>query len=156
MHDTDHIREGVAYCRQGRWREGLHHLAQVAGVRNRQTKLPAEYFSFYGYGIALLENRYREGVSLCERAIKVGFYEPQHYFHLASVQMMRGNRRAAVRVIDKGLNIEPAYQPLHKLLNEIGQRRRPVVPFLSRNNSINVALGRLRHKLLEKPGEARI
>ena len=89
----------------------------------------------------------RDGLKLCEHAVKIQYYEPDNHLNLARVQLMTSDRKAAVASIARGLKLDPNHRGLKELRVEIGVRRRPVIPFLSRNNLFNQVFGRLRHKI---------
>ena len=87
----------------------------------------------------------REGLKLCEHAVRIQFYEPDNHLNSARVHLLARNRRAAVEAIGRGLKLDPHHAALRGLRQEIGIRKRPVLPFLSRNNPLNRLLGRMRH-----------
>lgn len=139
--------EGINLCRRGSWSQGLTHLTRVAKEKHPDTKLPGLFYSYLGYGIALCEQRVREGLELCEKAVKAGFYEPENFLNISRIHLLRKNRRAAVKWLHKGLKVDPNHKGLICLQNEMGFRRRPMLPFLSRDNAINIMLGKARYKL---------
>jgi hypothetical protein len=47
-----------------------------------------------------------------------------------------------VESLNAGLRLEPNNAQLNRIFDRIGRRRPPVVPFLSRDNPLNVWLGR--------------
>lgn len=153
MSDSDSDRralavQGVELCRRGRWAEGLQRLGRVAASEGPSDELPSEYFAYLGYGIARFEDRVREGLRLCERAVKREFYVVDNYAMLARTALLANNRRKAVVAIERGLAIDRQDQSLLKLRRDIGVRRPPVLPFLSRESALNRLLGRLRHAIL--------
>lgn len=139
--------QGIALCRQGRWRQGLEILRRVAANDDRQGDLPGLFYSYLGFGIARFDRRVREGLQLCEAAVKKEFYQPENYLNLARTELLAGQREAAVEAIAAGRRIDPDHGGLAALQEELGNRRPPVLPFLSRRNPLNRLLGRLRHDL---------
>jgi hypothetical protein len=142
--------EGIKLCRQGSWSQGVTHLTRVAREKNADTKLPGVFYSYLGYGIALCEHRVREGLELCERAVKAGFYEPDNYLNLSRAHLLRKNRRTAVKWLGKGLKVDPNHDGLISLQNDLGFRKRPILPFLPRDSTFNILLGRMRHNLTKR------
>ncbi len=138
---------GIALCRQERWQEGLELLGKVLNADERATgELPrALALSYLGYGIARFHNRQKEGLTLCERAVKLEFYQVDAQFNLARTQLLIGNRRAAVATLQRVLKLDASHAGAQALQAEMGWRRRPVLGFLSRNNPLNMLLGRIRH-----------
>jgi hypothetical protein len=51
-----------------------------------------------------------------------------------------------VRAIARGLELSPEDAALRAAQDAMGWRRRPALPFLSRDNPLNVWLGTLRHR----------
>jgi tetratricopeptide (TPR) repeat protein len=143
----DAVRRGLDACRRGNWQAGLPVLAQAAEKDPRGRALPGLVYSYLGYGIALREHRVQDGLKLCQHAVKLEFYQAENYLNLARTLLLSGNRRAAVRALEDGLQVEPDNPELLKLQGEMGTRRAPVLPFLSRSNPVNLLLGKLRHLL---------
>ncbi len=143
-------REGITLCRRGSWSQGVTILTQVAREKHPDTKLPGLFYSYLGYGIALCEHRVREGLELCEQAVKSEFYEPENFLNLSRAHLLRKNRRAAVKWLVKGLKVDPNHEGLMTLQHDIGYRRPPIIPFLPRNSVFNIMLGRARHNLFKR------
>lgn len=139
------IDEGLRLCRAEEWQVGLGILWKIARKQERSEKLPAIYYSYAGYGAARFDGNVKEGLSLCRHAIKLDPYEPDNYLNLARVEMLRHNRRNAIKALARGLKIRPGHSRLATFEAEIGSRRPPVIPFLSRGNRLNVWLGKRRH-----------
>ena len=139
------IDEGLRLCRAEQWETGLGILWKIARKREYDKKLPAIYYSFAGYGAARFDGNVKEGLSLCRHALKLDPTDPDNYLNLARVEMLRRNRRGAVKALRRGLRLRPGSPRLVAFEREIGSRRRPVIPFLSRDNRLNVWLGRRRH-----------
>ncbi len=111
--------------------------------RNRQRQIQARYLSFYGRCLAELGERVRDGVEFCREAREMEPYDPDHHWNLG-VALLRGNRRRmAYQSLRTGLAMEPGHRGILRELESMGRRRRPVLPFLSRSNPLNVLLGRM-------------
>jgi hypothetical protein len=139
------MRRGIDCCRRGDWNEGLRHLGQIA--EQGDADLPGLFYSYLGYGIALREQRVREGLQLCRHSVKVEFYQADNYHNLARTCLLARQRSAAVRAVTDGLKIDPHHPGLLALRKEMGTRDRPVLPFLDRGHALNQFLGRLRHAI---------
>jgi hypothetical protein len=139
--------KGLALCREGDWDRGLQLLGAAAEGRQGAAELPGLVYSYLGYGIARYQRRVKDGLKLCEHAVKIQYYEPDNHLNLARVQLILEDRKGAVSSIARGLKLDPNHRGLKDLRVEIGVRRRPVLPFLSRRNPLNVLLGRLRNSL---------
>ena len=144
---TGAVAEGVELCRRGQWKRGVEILRQVAADEERTGELPGLFYSYLGFGVARFDHRLREGVALCRHAVKHEFYQPENYLNLARTYMLADDRKHAVRAIHEGLKIDPEHQGLRTLRSDLGVRRRPVLPFLSRDHALNRLFGRLRHSM---------
>jgi hypothetical protein len=140
---------GLECCRRGDWNEGLRYLGRITEA-GHSTDLPGLFYSYLGYGIALVDRRIREGLKLCKHSIKVGFYEPENHVNLARTCLLANDRSGAVRAIRDGLKIDPQNAELRRMRKDLGVRSSPVLPFLDRANPLNVILGRFRHSLRKK------
>lgn len=152
---SDVLRKGIERCRQGDWEVGLAFLGRIAEAE-RSAALPGLFYSYLGYGIALRQKRVQEGLRLCRHSVKVQFYEPENYVNLVRTLLLAGERPAAVRAVLDGLKVDRQHRELLELHKELGIRKSPVLPFLSRTNPLNQFLGRLRHSWRgnEAPKEA--
>ena len=139
--------QGIDLCRAGKWKEGMRTLGQIAEADRQGTELPGLFYSYLGYGIAKFEGRAKEGLALCKHSIKVQFYESENYLNLSRVYLLRHRRGRAVEALQQALKLSPKHPEAIKLAKQIGFRRPPVIPFLSRNNPLNVYLGKLRHQM---------
>jgi hypothetical protein len=140
------IREGVALCREGNWNKGIERLSAAAETK-ASGDVDSLMYSYLGYGIAKFKNRRREGLALCEHAVKVEFFQPDNQLNLARTLLLNGNRKRAIDAVDRGLKIDPDHAELRALKQEMGSRRSPVFGLLGRDNFLNVFFGRLRHSL---------
>lgn len=124
-------------------------LAKAAESDDRSSEGPSLMYSYLGYGIARYKGRPRDGVALCEHAVKIEFFQPDNQFNLARTYLLVGNREKAVAALRRGLKLDPDHGGLRALATQMGQRRRPVLRFLSRDHALNRFLGRLRHQISE-------
>ena len=143
----DQLEKGIDCCRRGDWETGFAHLSAVAERQTKPGELPSRYYSYLGYGMALREKRFGEGIKLCRYAIKQEFYQPENYLNLARTYLLAKRRGEAFKAIKRGLKVDPDFPELQELHKRLGNRKRPVLPFLSRGNFINNLLGRIRHTL---------
>jgi len=138
---------GVEACKRGQWKQGLAVLGKIAEADRQGAELNGQFYSFLGYGIARYERRVKEGLALCQHSIKVQFYEPENYVNLAKVHLLARNRRKAVDALTRALKLNSSHPGARALAKEIGWRRPPVIPFLSRSNVLNQLLGKMRYQL---------
>ena len=107
--------------------------------------------SFYGVCVAVIKRRYAEAAKYCNISLKSQFMDPDHHTNLALVYLERNDRGSAIEHLNAGLRIQPKNRRIHRILNEIGRRKPPVISFLARDNPINIWLGKRRaEKELDK------
>lgn len=147
MDSTDLAWQGIELCRKGSWRQGLELLRRVADAEGRAGDLPSLFYSYLGFGIARFDRKIREGVALCQHAIKKEFFQPENYVNLARTHLLAGRRREAIEAIAAGRRLDPDDPGLAALHEEVGVRRAPVLRFLPRRSFVNRLLGRVRHDL---------
>lgn len=140
------IAKGIAACRSGNWRDGYEILSQVAQHEDSEDPFPGYFYSYLGVTIARREGRKREGVDLARYGVELEPRDPESRLNLARGYLLLHDRRRAVKQLKIGLRLSPDHRALRSLRDRLGRRRRPVIPFLSRDFILNQWLGRLRHK----------
>jgi len=140
---SENLRQGIRACREGRWREGLNLLTPLAQQEERHGRLPPLFYSYLGHAIARCEGRKAVGMELCRHAISLDPFRPENHLNLAHLNLIVGNRRGAVRSLQRGLALDPDHAGLLELQKTLGVRRRPMIPWLDRSNPLNVMLGQL-------------
>ena len=138
-------RRGLDLCRGGFWEGGLTLLGEAAAPPNI-VELPGVFYAYLGYGTARSTKQYREGLALCEYAVRAAICDPETYLCLARTLLLVNKRTRALGILNRGLALVPDHPDLLALRVDLGVRRPPVVPFLSRSNPLNHWLGRARHR----------
>ncbi len=138
---------GLEHCRAEVWEAGVSYLLRGLERLAKGIKVPSLIYSYLGYGLAVARGQVHEGLELCQRALQQEFFEPENYLNLARLYILAENRRKAIDTLNKGLEIDPEHSGLLMLRLELGKRRSPVLPFLSRHHPLNRLLGRIRHDI---------
>jgi hypothetical protein len=144
---AEKFRLGVVAARDERWRDALNLLTEVAQRAESRGNLPGLFYTCLGVAIARCEGQRRDGLELCRYGMRIQPEEPDNYWNLATLYVMLGRRQAAVRELEAGLELDPGHPRLRELYRRIGVRRRPPLPFLSRQHPLNVVIGQIRHRL---------
>jgi len=147
----EQVMEAVTLTKDGQYEKAIEifedHLDGLTGGTIGDKRVSANAFSYYGLCVAILRRRYAEAVKYCQISLRTNPLEPQHRANLALVYMERNDRAKAVETLNSGLRLDRRNQRIHKILNELGRRRPPVIPFLSRDNALNIYFGKRRaHK----------
>ena len=164
---VEFVRLGVAAAKAEDYERGLIFLTEAynrfaqrvelkgdaavgSGTAASRDVVPAVALSYYGLCLALHKGHYKEAARFCEVAIANERVVGEHYLNLARVWDAGGNRRKTVEAIERGLASSPRYSTLQKFRDQIGMRSQPVLPFLTREDPLNKALGKLRFRLKAK------
>lgn len=113
----------------------------------------ADGCSYFGVAVALHAKRYREAIDLCKRSIRLQPSNPYHYVNLARVMVAAGNRKKAVEALEQGTGQLPENKIILDFWSTIGRRAKPAIPFLPRDNPLNVVLGQARAKKKKPPSK---
>lgn len=142
----DSFNRGMDAWRSGQRLEALARFEAAIELERRvgAEQIQARYLSWYGLCLTLERKRGHEGIYFCREATAREQYNPDLYLNLARACLVAGRRREAHEAVEAGLRLHPDHDGIVKLRREMGQRRRPAVPFLSRDHALNVMLGRLR------------
>ncbi len=109
---------------------------------------PTTCLSFVGLTRIILGDG--EGIKQCRTAAHFEQYDADVYYNLAVAELKMRDRRRAVDAIRSGLIIDRDHRGLNALRRKIGERRPPVVRFLSRDHGLNKFLGRLTYRLAHR------
>lgn len=144
------IQAGIAATKERRYTQALVLFAKAYGSADgstpNQTNKYVEGFSYYGLCLAKEQKKFRPAIDFCRKAVEIQFYNAEHYANLTRVYLAAGTRKRAVEALQAGLRALPNDAMLQSLQKEIGMRSRPILPFLSRNNPLNIALGKSLHR----------
>lgn len=136
------FKEGVQLLKGGYSKNALTHLRRSVELESSNPY----YLSFLGLAIARSEKRWTEAVKLCEGALQLKRKELQLHLNLAEVYAGAGRRDSAIYTLDRALENFGPNTRLVKARSRVEQRRSPLLPFLERQNPLNVSLGKLRHR----------
>ena len=130
-------------------KEALAYFEAAVAIEKRSRKAPLQprYLSYYGLCFALVGKQIHSAVKLCAQACAMERYNPDLEWNLGRVYMAAGRRKEAYSAFIRGLRQERKHQGIWRELHRMGVRRRPVLKFLSRDNPLNVFLGRKRYGL---------
>lgn len=119
----------------------MAHLERALKVRDNPT-----WRSFLGYCIARERGQFRKGLELCKSSLREEEENPAHYLNMGKIYLLSGEKMEAIKLFREGLSRGPS-EEIERALREIGARKPPPIPFLSRNNPLNKYLGLLLSKI---------
>jgi tetratricopeptide (TPR) repeat protein len=135
----DHFRQGCADLESGALESALTRFRAA----HRLDPGAARYRSYYGLTLGLSERRWEQALELCRGAARDEFFDPIHYHNLARLHLGFGFKGEAIRLLRRGLMIDPDNNAIRAALQDLGVRRRPPLGFLRRENALNRLLGRV-------------
>jgi len=98
------------------------------------------WYSYLGYCVAKERGQVRKGMDLCLLSIEREQENPVHYLNLGMIHLVSGDKIEALRLFREGLS-KGENEEIRRKLTEIGTRKPPVIPWLSRSNPLNKTLG---------------
>ncbi len=162
------VKMGIEAAREERWSAGAALLAAayqrltkrgdlksldavaVSGTAALKDVVPGSALAYYGLCLAMDRGNYAEGAKFVQIAIHNEPIVGEHYYVLARLWKQARSRRKMVEAIQRGVAASPRYAPLRRMASEVGIRRSAVIPFLPRESTLNKALGKLRHRIVQK------
>ncbi|HUF17805.1 MAG TPA: hypothetical protein VMS12_07160 [Thermoanaerobaculia bacterium] len=140
------VQAGIAATKERRYTQALALFVKAYGSSEGsspdQKSKYVEGLSYYGLCLAREQKKFRPAIDFCKKAVEIQFYNAEHYANLTRVYLVAGTRKRAVDALQAGLRALPNDLMLQNLQKELGARGRPVIPFLSRDNPINIILGK--------------
>ena len=137
--------EGTKLLEQSLHNEAIIHFKLACDSIPDTHNLFSKYYSYYGFSRLL--SGHHESIKICRKAAKAYPFDGDICMNLARAEIFLENRRAALDIIQTGLRFSQDHIGLHQLRNNLGVRKRKALPFLSRNNRVNAALGKRMRKL---------
>jgi tetratricopeptide (TPR) repeat protein len=140
------FRQGLTAFENGRGREATAffeaalRLERAFGAGTPQ----ARYLSLYGLCLGTVLQRKHEGVRYCREAVRMEEYNADLQCNLGRVLLSAGLRKEAYNAFANGIRMDPCHGGIIRELKQMGIRQTPVLPFLARENRLNVILGRMR------------
>ena len=145
----DKIQEAISWTRMEQFKDAITVFEDFLSVLSSEGDLQdkrfaASAFSYYGLCVAMVRHKYAEAVKYCNISVKANFMDPEHRINLALVYLERDDRKNAVKNLEAGLRLQPSSKRINKIFREIGCRKTLMFSFLSRENPLNVWIGKLR------------
>jgi len=92
--------------------------------------------SYLGMLTGIERGLIKKGIDLCRTAIEEDPNNPIHYLNLGKLLYMVERKSEAVDLLVKARTIAPS-EEVDSWIRNLGQRKRPVFPFLTRRNPLN-------------------
>lgn len=136
--------DGLKLLRNADYEGALVVFREIAAAADRQDVYRNTYRSYEGLTRICLGEK--SAVALCRDAAADDLRAVEVHYNLALAEFKLKNRRRAVLALQRGLVIDSANPELRHLRAVMGNRRQPVLRFLSRDHPLNKWLGRLTYR----------
>lgn len=136
--------KGMDYYKNKDFQCALHYL-QVAS-KNLTKEDDSRNKVLSALGMVKVFTGDKSGLSLCRNVASTEHFDADVFFHLAKAECKAGYRRQSIKAIISGLKISSSHKGLKNLQLNIGKRRKKAIPFLSRNNSLNIMFGKMTYQ----------
>jgi Flp pilus assembly protein TadD len=146
------FKQGMRLLRDSSARSALVHFQKAAEMEPRNPY----YMSFAGVALARCEKKWAAALDLCQTAVSLKRNEPQLHLNLAEVYVASGRRGDALRTLDRAAASFGRHAGVQRARLRLGSRRAPVLPFLDRQNILNMQLGMLRQRIRNWAEGARV
>lgn len=140
------LEKGIALLKRGYPTEAMECLEQLLNMGNKSSAC----YSWLGIAMARSKWDMAKAEEFCKKAVKKEFYVPQYYINLAEVYKLKGNKAKAIQILEAGLKLDSENKAILKELNKYGVRAQPAIPFLARENTVNIQLGKVLAKARKK------
>ncbi len=140
----EHHRMGLGLLDRGKGREAVDHLKRAHAREPNNPK----YCSSYALARALVQREFLGAADLARSALRAQFYNPDLYLNLARIYLAHDFKSEAVRVLRRGLMLDPEHPRIAQHLARLGIRRRPPIPFLGRGHLLNRLLGKVQFHVM--------
>ncbi|THB69855.1 MAG: hypothetical protein D6B28_10730 [Gammaproteobacteria bacterium] len=94
-----------------------------------------------------------QGITLCRQSASSCKNSIELKCNLALAELQLNQRSNAISAVESGLKLDPKNKRLKKLHSRLDTRRRPFLPFVSRDNLINIFIGKISYKTNKRKTE---
>jgi Flp pilus assembly protein TadD len=136
------IHQGIELAESGNHAAAHKYFQQAYALHPTGAKVNA----WLGYTTAIVENKVGTGMQMCKKAVESGIPDAYFYRNIGKLHLMQKNKRAALGAFATGLVFDKGNKAILKEWKTLGFRRKPFLPFLSRENGLNKFLGKLTWK----------
>ena len=135
---------GRQFFKKNQWKIAARHFAVAEQMSGRNDIHKYLYRSYHG--LSLVNCGDFSGLNLCRNAASMETIDAEVFLNLALAELKMNHRKRACDAVSLGLEIDPRHADLLKLRRTMGMRRKPVVPFLKRENPLNKWLGKATYR----------
>jgi tetratricopeptide (TPR) repeat protein len=135
---------GIRYLKNKKLSKSFVYLSRVISCIDELDPCYRRYKSFLG--VVQVLNGDSHGIRHCYEVVKEEKEDVAVFILVALAELKLGHRLRAIKMLDKGLEIDPNHKGLLQTYSKIGQRQKNSLSFLSRDYSVNKVIGRMKRK----------
>ncbi len=135
------FKKGVRAVDSGNWLTALACFEKVVMLEERPV-----YLSYLAACIARERGQFNKAELLCRESLDKEPDLPVHYLNLGRVLLFQGKKKEAIQTFREGMG-KGYEQRIVTELERLGTRKKPVIPWLRRDNPLNKFLGILLTRL---------
>jgi len=125
---------------------GHEYLALVCFENAVDLEKSPLYCSYLAFCLAKVRGQYCKAIDICREALEKESFNAVHYVNLGRIYLLSNQREKALTTLRQGLQYQHKDE-VHRELERLGMRRKPIFPFLRRGNPLNKYCGLLLKKL---------
>ncbi len=107
-----------------------------------------KYASFYGLARVLAGDE--SGLELCRSIARQEDFDGDVFLNLSYAEWHMKSRKRSIDALEQGLQVDRFHPGLNRLKQRLGERKRQPIECIPRNSFLNVALGKLSRRNLER------
>lgn len=151
LKDEELLRQGREALKLQRYGQASDLLSEYCDRLTKQdTPIPAGVLANYALALGHTR-RLKEGLDICLKALSYEPRNPHVYLNLAQLYILADSKKKAIDAIGRGLRVSPDHRWLLRLREELGVRKAPPIPFLSRSSAVNAKLGKVIRSAKPRP-----
>ena len=152
MDKNTEFKLGQEELRLQNYTQALDHFSFLVALSKPSDQHFPKYQSYLGLCQVLLGEN--EGISLCRESAKSIPDSVSIKCNLALAELQLNKRNNAISALESGIKLDPKNKHLKKLHSRLDTRRKPFLPFVSRDNFINIVVGKISYKANRKRSES--
>lgn len=142
--EAEHIcQQGIDLCDADNFAAAHKLFQQAYGMYPNSPRIN----SWLGYTTAIVENKVGTGMQYCKKAVESDIPDAMFFRNIGKLYLMQRNKRSAIGAFARGLQIDKGNKYILKEWKVLGFRRKPIIPFLPRENALNKLLGKWTWKM---------
>lgn len=148
-----HFKAGKEELKLMNFFEAYEEFNILTNTKNLSPEEQSLYSSYKALAQVMLGET--NAISQLRESIKSQDANSDLFCNLALAEIKCNKRKNALNAVNRGLIANPNCKRAIAIKKKIDTRRKPIIPFLNRNNSLNILLGKVSYKTSNKGRKSR-